>query len=383
MNLRHYFNSVNFSKYADSLTSAWKYSLGSTIEKYTLQLNELNISKVELAIVGVPFENCETECNVTGAPDKIREELYRLAGLGKVNIVDFGNLKQSKSQKGNYLAVRDLIDYLTELNITVIVIGGGQDFSYGVCQAFRNNKFFSFCSIDAFLDIRKGREPFNSTNYLSRIFSNQPNIFQFSLLAYQRHYVVKEYLAKTKGVNNHLRLGSLTVELELAEPVFRNSDFLSFDFGAIKYAEAPGKRLTPNGLSGEHACQLAKYAGLSNRLNVFGLFEIDDAVDNSELTVKLAAQVIWYFIEGRIQRSVKLPSDSEGFVTYKVEIEDINTPINFYKNLETNQWWFQVQAENSEIMYVACSEKDYIAATHNEIPGLWLKYIQKIDELLK
>jgi arginase family enzyme len=276
-----------------------------------------------------------------------------------------------------------VVDYLNELGVVTIVLGGSQDFSYGICQAFRNDKLFSFCTIDAFLDVKKGKETFNSSNYLSRIFSTQPSIFQFSLLAYQSHYVAKEYFAKTKGIGTHVRLGILREDLSLAEPVFRNSDFLSFDLGTLKHSEAPGEQKLPNGLHNEDACQLAKYAGLSNRLKVFGLFGIDATIEGAEITVRLAAQVAWYFIQGFLQRNRRSPEDGEGFIVNKVEIMGLNTPLTFYKNIETNQWWIEVETFDNKKIYLACSQKDYLDASNNEIPEFWLKYIQKIDGLLK
>lgn len=383
MNLLHYFDAVNFTEFTQDITNNWRYSLGATIEKNTLKLRHGNLKNVEIAVVGVPFETCNNDCFVTNTPNLIRKELYQLAGLGKLNIIDFGNLKQASSHKGNYLALRDVIDYLNELGIVCIILGGSQDFSYGICQAFRNDKFFSFSTIDAFLDVKKGKETFNSGNYLSRIFNTQPNIFQFSLLAYQSHYVAQEYFAKTKGIGTHIRLGLLREDLSLAEPVFRNSDFLSFDLGTLKYNEAPGKQKLPNGLHSEDACQLAKYAGLSTRLKVFGLLGINANIEGVEITFRLAAQVAWYFIQGFLQQNRRNPEDGEGFIVNKVEIMELNTPLTFYKNIETNQWWIEVQSLENKKIYVACSEKDYVNAGNNEIPEFWLKYIQKIDELLK
>jgi arginase family enzyme len=383
MNLQHYFDAVDFTKFSEDISYNWKYSLGANIEKNTLKVRESTLKNVEMAIVGMPFDTNDSETVFSEVPSKVRKELYQLAGLGKINIIDFGNLKQANSNKGNYLALRDVVDYLKELGIVTIVLGGSQDYSYGICQAYRNDKFFSLCVIDAFLDVKKSKESLGPKNYLSRVFSQQNNIFQFSLLAYQSHYVAKEYFAKTKGVEAHLRLGLLRKDISLAEPVFRNSDFLSFDLGALKHSEAPGELGLPNGLYNEEACQLAKYAGLSNRLNVLGLFGMNAKVENAEITIQLAAQLVWYFVEGFLQRCQKTPEGGDGFVINRVEIPELNTPLIFFKNVETNQWWIQVQSLNNEIIYVACSEKDYLEAANNEIPEFWLKYIQKIDGLLK
>lgn len=383
MNLHHYFNAVNFAEFAKEIAFNWRFSLGAAIEKQTLKLREGKVKNVEIAIVGVSFDTQENDCNVSNVPNLIRKELYQLAGQGKVNIIDFGDLKKASSPKGNYLALRDVVDYLNELEVVTIVLGGSQDFSYGICDAYRNNKYFSFCTIDAFLDVKKGKETFSSGNYLSRIFSNLPDLFQFSLLGYQSHYVAKEYLAKTKGLSSHIRLGSLREDLLLAEPVFRNSDFLSFDFNALKYSDAPGTKMLPNGIRSEEACQLAMYAGLSSRLNVFGLFGLNEEVDNSRLSIQLAAQVVWYFIEGFLKRSHLKPGGEDGFSVFKVEISDLNTPLTFHRNDETEQWWIEVQSINSETNYVACAESDYVRASNDEIPQFWLKYVQKIDGILK
>jgi arginase family enzyme len=383
MNLFHYFKAVNFAKYAKELSYNWRFSLGATIEKQTLKLRENKLKNIEIAIVGVPFSTEEDGCSLSKVPDLIRKELYQLAGMGKINMVDFGNLKPASSNKGNYLAVRDVVDYLYESDVVTLVLGGSQDFSYGVCQAFRNHKFFSFCTIDAFLDVKKGKEAFGAHNYLSRIFASQPNIFQFSLLAYQSYYVANQYFTKTKGLGMHLRLGQLRNDLTCAEPVFRNSDFLSFDFNAIKHTDAPGQLMLPNGLHSEEACQLARYAGLSNRLGVFGLFGLNENVKNSSISIQLAAQVLWYFIEGFLKRSRLNPEDGEGFSVYKVDITELASPLVFYQNDETKQWWIEAQAINEEKRYVACTEKDYEDVCNNEIPQFWLNYIQKIDEILK
>jgi hypothetical protein len=170
----------------------------------------------------------------------------------------------------------------------------------------------------------------------------------------------------------------------VAEPVLRNTDVLSFDIGAVKYSEAPGSgSFKPNGLRSEEACQLAKYAGLSSRLKVFGLFEYDTEKDEHNLTAKLSAQIVWYFIEGFATRHNELPNENDNNIMYQVEVKNIDNPLVFYKNTETNQWWMQINTYDNKQMYFACSEVEYYQASNNEIPELWLNYIQKLDDILK
>lgn len=383
MNLFPYFDAVDFSQYANDVPFAWKNSMGASIEKNTVKLKEGRLKNIELAIIGVPFNSEQDDFKRTATPDKIRKAFYRLAGVGKLNIIDFGNLKASTSHKGNYLALRDVVDYLSELDIVTIVLGGSQDYSYGICQAFKSDPFFSFCAVDAFLDVKKGVESLSSTNFLSQVFKIMPNLFQFGLLAYQSHYVPDAYFEKIKAIGTHLRLGKLRDNLCAAEPILRNSDFLSFDMAALKHSEAPSLLNHPNGLYADEACQLMKYAGASNRMKVVGLFGLNMGLEPDELSVNLTAQLVWYFVQGYLVRDKRKPNESDVYSTFRVEIPELSAPLVFCKNNDTGQWWIQVQAINNDVKYYACSEKDYMAASNNEIPEFWLKYIQKTDEIVK
>jgi arginase family enzyme len=385
MNVHHYFNSVNFSSFYNTGHLSWKYSLGAVIEKNSQVFSAGNIRKLQIAIIGIPFDSRKDDTYSPEAPDKIRSELYQLSKFNhKINIADFGNLKPASSVKGHYKALRDIIDYFNELKIVTIIIGGSQDLSIGVCEAFTGDNYFSLSVVDAFLDVKKAQEPFDSTNYLSRLFKIQSHLFQFNLIGFQSHYLPIENLNKLRSVSNHLRLGVLRDDISIAEPVLRNTDFLSFDINSIKHSEAPGSlRITPNGLRSEEACQLAKYAGLSSRLKVFGLFDYITENDQNNLTAIIAAQIIWYFSEGFIKRNNEIPDSSESNVTYQVEVDTVDKPIVFIKNIISNQWWMQIETIEKSKLFFACSGKEYEQACNNEIPGLWLNYIQKIDEVLK
>jgi arginase family enzyme len=359
--------------------------LGAVIEKNTKALTKENIHKLNIAIVGVPFDSRKEDTYSTEATDKIRSQLFKLSSFNsKVNIADFGNLKPASSVKGNFQALRDIVEYFNELNVVTIVIGGSQDLSIGVCEAFTRNPWFSFTTVDAFFDVKKAKEPFNSSNYLSRLLIYQPQIFQFNIIGYQSHYLPADSLNKLKTVSEHIRLGNLRENISLAEPVFRNTDFLSFDINSLKSQEAPGSsRVNPNGLRSEEACQLAKYAGLSNRIKVFGIFEVEPANDQNNLTVALAAQIIWYFVEGFNNRVSETPDLAQNNKKYQVEVDNIDNPIVFFKSNITNQWWMEIETTEKIKLYIACSEKEYAQASNNEIPELWLKYLQKIDHRLK
>ena len=75
MDIRHYFNTVDFCQFNKSNQSNWKYSIGAAIEKKTSLLTPQNIKKLDIAIIGVPFDSRKTDNNLSDAPDKIRDEI--------------------------------------------------------------------------------------------------------------------------------------------------------------------------------------------------------------------------------------------------------------------------------------------------------------------
>ncbi|MBN2636989.1 MAG: arginase family protein [Prolixibacteraceae bacterium] len=383
MDICHYFEPIDFSMFSSASQLKWNLTLGANIEKTMRSYDAAKIEKIDIAIFGIPFDS-RTEDGISNAPNEIRKELYQLARINKnLNIADFGNLRISKSARENYQAIRDLVEYFNEFNVVSLILGGSQDLTIGLGKAFQNNPLFSLTLVDAQLDIKSGIEPTTSKNFLSGIFKHNPNIFQFSLVGYQSYLVPSEVLLKTKGVNQHLRLGLLRDNIAEVEPIFRNTDVLSFDFNSVKYGDAPHSELKlPNGLRSEEACQLAKYAGLSNRIKVFGLFETETLNNGHRVSTKLASQIAWYFIEGFNNRpSANIKSINNK--VYKVEIENIENPIVFICDPLANQWWMEITTIKNEKRYFACSETEYLIASNNEIPELWLKYVQKTDEILK
>lgn len=385
MDISDYFNSVDLSRLGLKEEDLSKYSVGMTIDRRDGILSTVEIGKFEVAVIGIPCDDGDWKNGAAQAPDKIREQWYKMpCWAEKPKIIDLGNLKECKNKKETLLAVRDITDYLNELNVVALFIGGSQDITVGISEAYKSERYFTLSVVDAVLDVKERVEKFSSGNFLTRIFRNLPHLFQFNLLAYQKHLVVPELLSKTPGVNQHIRLGQLREWFSEVEPVLRNTDVLSFDMGAVKFTDAPAnKQENPNGLRSEEACQLAKYSGISNRMKVFGLFETLSENNNTKITAKLAAEIIWYFVEGISLRQDGKEWSAENSKVYRVEINQLDKPLVFFQDTNSSRWWMEIQGITGEKTVVACSKEEYVRASSNEIPEFWLKYVQKIDELLK
>jgi formiminoglutamase len=380
MNFPDYFDPVDFSYFKNCSSVQGKYIIGHDIAESTKRLSDSNIHEYDMAIVGIPMENRKYIKKGSSPPDIIRNHLYSLARADKkINIVDFGNLKPTKSFKGTLLAVRDITEYLRDIGITTIFIGGSQDLTAGICEAFKNVKYFTLSDIDAVLDIKKGVEKFSSSNYLTNIFKSLPNLFQFNLIGYQNHLVGEKLINKIRNYGERMRLGQLRDNFAHSEPLLRNADVVSMDLGVINYSDAPGTcQKNPNGLRGEEACRLARYSGMSDNLKVFSLFELNTTDDKENITAKLAAEIIWYFIDGFIYKP-----DYNKKIVYKVEISGLGNPVIFLQEPVSNRWWFEIKSVSGEKKLIACTENEYFKAADNEIPDKWLKFVQKMDAISK
>jgi hypothetical protein len=164
------------------------------------------------------------------------------------------------------------------------------------------------------------------------------------------------------------RVGLAKEKIEEMEPVLRNTGLLSFDINAIKYSDAPANNNSPNGFSGEEACILARYAGMSTNLSSFGIYGYLPEDDVNELTARQVSQMLWYFIDGK-SRSKQEASleDRHHFNEYHTAFAEVDTV--FLQSRKTNRWWMQLP--NNKL--VACSYNDYLTASRNEIPERWLR----------
>lgn len=386
MDIRYYFKAVDFSKIQEGGYLKDKHSLGCLVEKNMAGFSAENIAACQVAVIGVPFDDYSPNKGTALAPDRIRKQLYRLSVTDpKLKILDFGNLKKGKGKNDAYFALRDIVDFLKDNGLVTIILGGGQDLGLGVVKVFSDDPLFQMTTIDPTIDFKSGREPYSSANYMSKVLREHPGIFNINFVGFQSYFVSPKVLSQVNENHETIRLGKLREDLSEIEPLLRDSDFLSFDISAIRMQDAPGYwDGSPNGLAGHEACQISRYAGISDRLKVFGLFEVNPRKDKDEQTVKLAAQIVWYFLEGfNIRRSDNPLKENSDFIQYNVEMDEATPPIIFWRHTLTNRWWMQLLGPNDEKVLVACSETDYKLAAKKEIPLKWIKYLRKTDNLLK
>ncbi len=350
--------------------------------------------KADIAIIGVKEErNSFGNEGCSLAPDYVRKYLYSLyQGPYNTKVADLGNVRAGNTVADTYFAVKTILATLLEKNITPLLIGGSQDITYANYQAYEAlGQIINIVSVDSRFDIGLDKdEKLNHLNYLSKTLTHKPNyLFNYANLGYQTYFVDQDAIElMDKLYFDVYRLGQVRQNMEEVEPIVRNADLLSFDISSVRQSDAPGcGQASPNGFYGEEACQIIRYAGLSDKLTSIGFYETNPAFDKGEQTAHLVAQMIWYFMDGFYHRKNDYPDkqlkDSSAFIKYVVSIKEFQNEINFYKSKKSNRWWMEVpcppnlQRKYKRQFLVPCSYKDYQEACQNEIPEKWWQVYQK------
>jgi arginase family enzyme len=358
---------------------------------HALTASDTTTDNADLVLIGVEEER-GTEMNqgCGSGPDHIRKALFQLfRGTTTPKICDLGNIKAGHEIYDTYFALSEVIKSLLEKNKLPIIIGGSKDLTYANYLGYQGiRKTVNLVSIDAHLNMDNEQEQVTASNYVSKIILHQPNIlFDFANIGYQSYFVDQEELDLMEKMNFEThRLGQIRSDLRTAEPPIRNADFISFDLSSLRQSEfGAHANCSPNGFFAHEACQLARYAGMSDKLTSLGFYDYNPAFDQNSQSAKLVAQMIWYFIDGFYNRKGDFPKcNKKEYKRFVVPINEGKTEIVFYKSHKTDRWWIENPVTNekrnyfSEAILTPCNYADYETATNNEIPDTWLKTFNKL-----
>lgn len=346
-----------------------------------------DLRKIRIAIVGV-LEDRGALANI-GCDDganSIRNYLYPLyRAHWDMPIGDLGNIYKGERLEDTLFALKEVISELLRMNVIPIVIGGSQDLTYALYRAYDAlEQTVNLIAVDSRLDLGEQGANLNAQSYLSHIILNKPyNLYNYSNLGYQTYFVNQEELNLMERMYFEVvRLGELRNQIFECEPALRNADLVSFDLAAIRQTDAPATGYpSPHGFTGEEACAIARYAGLSDKVTCFGIFEYNVGKDRAGQTAHLAAHMIWYFLEGYSNRKQDYPfSSKKEYLKFTVLIADGDHELTFYKSPKSERWWVEVPVKtqlSERHTMVPCTHKDYQNAIKGEIPLRWWKAYQK------
>ncbi|MCK4745770.1 MAG: formimidoylglutamase [Bacteroidales bacterium] len=341
----------------------------------------------QVAVVGVPEDTNAFIKGSKDAPDEVRSKLYQLRKINRnLRIYDLGNIKNTGSVNATYFALRDVILELMERNIITIIFGGSQDISRGAFLALEKHEgLHQVLTIDSMLDFSSEKDTLNSRNYLNQLMDPSMNErFSFTNLGHQAYFVTENQLNELeRSYLESIRLGEARKNLQAAEPLIRDSEFIGIDLGAVRHADAPGASIpSPNGFFGDELCQISRYAGLSEQVSIMGFFELNPVSDTNGQTAHLTAQAVWYFLEGLSHRISENPVDTpEHIKKFIVNLNAAGHDIIFHKSTISERWWMEIPVKNPVTGYnffVSCSYEDYQLACNQEIPDRWWRYLHRL-----
>lgn len=300
---------------------------------------------------------------------QVRAHFYNLYPSNwKRNLYDLGTLFPGETFDQTCFALQNTIRQLSERKNTVVCFGGTQALSYIIYEGIQK-KYINVATIDIKLDLAAAHQELNHRNFVTKMILNEhQKLLEYVNLASQAPYNSIEEFDVLEQLNfENIRLGKLTENLSLAEPLLREMDFVSVDLSAMQQtAMQSAIQPTPNGLTEREICGIMRYCGLSESIKNLHLSNamLDNPKDSA-----LVSEMLWYFIEA--QNNQKNDGNLE---TYRVQFDE--QEVLFFKSKNSERWWVQVE-EEEHIKRIPCNEEDYHKTLRGEIPDKWFRFFKK------
>ena len=362
-------------------------ALGRKLKIHSAQYGIPDLEGVNVAILGV-LEN-RNDVNYIGEEfqlNEIRKSFYGLfPGSWNTTIADLGDINRGESVEDTYFALKEAITILVKKNIIPLILGGSQDLTYANYRAYDALiPMVNIVNVDAQFNLGDSSKPIKNNSFVGKIILDQPyNLFNYATIGYQTYFNSQEEIDLMDNLYfESYRLGAISNDVTIVEPVLRDANIVSIDLTSVKGSEVSLKqKYSPNGLDGKEICAIARYAGISNKVSSFGVYEYKPSKDD-ELTSMLVAQILWYFVEG-VNYRVKDDdfSDDRNYQKYITLVE--SEELIFYKSNKTGRWWIEIpflSEINNKLRrhtLLPCMHQDYLDACNNKVPDRWYKALQK------
>jgi len=349
-----------------------------------------DVDDMNIAVIGVMEDRGSNNKGTSEAADKVREFLYPLFfGKWSSQVADLGNIYKGEKLEDTLVAVKEVCSQLLKSNTIPVIIGGGQHLTYGNYRAYDNmEQTVNLVCVDSHFDLGNQNEKLNSRNFLSSVILKKPYIlFNYSNIGYQTYFTNQEEIDLMERMYFDVyRLGNFRNNIVESEPVLRGADIVSFDVSAVRQSDAPGNLVhSPNGFSGEEACAISRYSGISDKVTSFGIYEYNPSLDLQGRTAHLIAQMIWYFVEGVNARKGDYPfASKDNYQKFTVLINDGEYELVFYKSHLSERWWIEIpfkettNSSHTRHQLIPCSYQDYLRACENDLPLRWWKAMKKV-----
>jgi len=309
------------------------------------------------------------------AADHIRKQFSQLSNTSKdLKILDVGNFILGSKIKDSFVCLHEAMGMLQSYNIPIIVIGGTLDATIPLSKnILEKSEYPTITTIDSRIDF-KNTNKINNRNYLQDL-RDLHSCLRLIHVAHQTFFT--KHTAFDWFNQNYFplcRLGKIDTPLAI-EPLIRDAQIVCFDIDAIKFSDSPANvNASSTGLTAYDACQLAWFAGLSDKMNMFFIGEYMPELDVRNVSGLLIAQILWHVFDGVSQRKNDSDFNDENlYVTYYVKNEYVNQDLIFYQSKRSQNMWVEIPVDKlSEKRILPCSTYDYQLAMNNEVPESWM-----------
>jgi len=373
-----YLEPVN-TELQERVSSFPNQSLSNLVSFYEGE-SDIDLKGIDLALICVrDARNSVYEQKSDFFFDDIRTQLYQMyVGNWKLKMIDLGDIQQGEQVSDTAYVLKSILSELYRKSIVPLVLGGSQDFTFYQYRAFDGIKYMvNLSTADHKFDLGNSDLPMDSQSYVGKMIIDEPyNLFNYCNLGYQTYLSPQEEIdLMDKLFFEAVRLGELKQDFTRAEPVLRDSDLASIDIYCVKSSEiADSNHKNINGFSTFELCKLSRYAGMSDKLSSFGIYELQ-AMRSTEGFMQLISQMLWYFMEGlSLRLNETVTEENANFTKYSVPIQD--EILIFFKSELSNRWWIKIPNDNNnehKPSLLACDLKDYTDAISSIIPERWLK----------
>ena len=362
-------------------------SLGKKLKIHTTTHGIPDLDDVNIVILGV-LEN-RNHIDYIGEAfnlNEIRKSFYALyPGSWNTVVADIGDINKGETTEDTYFALKETLSVLIAKNIIPIILGGSQDITYANYRAYDSLiPMVNIVNVDCEFNLGDSSKPIKNNSFVGKVILDQPyNLFNYATIGYQTYFNSQEEIdLMEKLYFESYRLGQVSGDVTIVEPVMRDANIVSIDLNSVKASEVSlNQKYSPNGFDGKEICAISRYAGISNKVSSLGIYEYKPSKDD-EITTMLIAQIMWYFIEGvnyRVNDDDFLDDDNyQKFITLVDSQELI-----FYKSVKTGRWWIEIpflSKVNNKLKrhtLLPCMHQDYIDACNNIVPERWYKAFQK------
>ena len=227
-------------------------ALGRKLRIHSKQKGVPDLEGVGVVLLGV-LEN-RNDHNYIGEEfqlNEIRKAFYALfPGSWNTTIADLGDINRGESVEDTYFALKEAITILVKKNIIPLILGGSQDLTYANYRAYDALiPMVNIVNVDAQFNLGDSSKPIKNNSFVGKIILDQPyNLFNYATIGYQTYFNSQEEIDLMDNLYfESYRLGAISNDVTIVEPVLRDANIVSIDLTSVKGSEVSLKqKYSPN-----------------------------------------------------------------------------------------------------------------------------------------